>query len=112
MIESSYSNTRANLASLLDKATLENEIIVIQRRGKEPVAMISLSELEGLSETAHLLRSPKNATRLLKALSRAKSQEGKNQSLSDLEKEYKLNEKNTKRSRIPKRVSRRSKVLD
>ena len=37
------------------------------------MALVTASELSSLLETAHLLRSPKNARRLLKALHRAQS---------------------------------------
>jgi antitoxin YefM len=56
---------------LLDQVTHDREIVIIQRRGEEEVAMIASSELESLMETAYLLRSPANAERLLSALSRA-----------------------------------------
>jgi antitoxin YefM len=46
--------------------------------------MIPADELSGLLETAHLLRSPKNAERLLAALASAKSGKGKPQSLEAL----------------------------
>ena len=72
-IQSSYSNARANLAALLDRVTDNREIVVITRRGAEDVALVAASELAGLLETAHLLRSPKNAERLLTALNRAHS---------------------------------------
>lgn len=68
LIETTYSNARSNLASLLDQVTDDNEIVVINRRGRERVAMVSESELSSLLETAHLLRSPKNADRLDNAI--------------------------------------------
>lgn len=72
-IETTYSAARANLASLLDSATDDRDIVIIRRRGRGDVALIATDELEGLLETAHLLRSPKNARRLLTALERARS---------------------------------------
>ena len=68
----SYTEARANLASLWDRVVAEREPVVIHRRGKEDVAMIPASELDALLETAHLLRSPRNADRLLRALARAR----------------------------------------
>jgi antitoxin YefM len=87
-IQTTYSNARNNLASLLEKVTGEREIIVINRRGREDVALISAAELAGLLETAHLLRSPKNAQRLLKALHRAQSKTEKSESLEKLREEF------------------------
>ncbi len=45
----------------------------MRRRTGGDVAMIAADELESLVETAHLLRSEKNAERLHSALSRARS---------------------------------------
>ncbi len=47
--------------------------VILQRRGHEDLALLPASELAGLLETAHLLRSPKNAARLLAALTRSAS---------------------------------------
>ncbi|MFZ0254078.1 MAG: type II toxin-antitoxin system prevent-host-death family antitoxin [Gammaproteobacteria bacterium] len=71
----SYSNARATLASLCDEVSSTREPVIIRRRNAADVALVSAEELESLLETAHLLRSPKNAERLLKALARAASQE-------------------------------------
>ncbi len=71
--QTTYTNARANLASLLEQVTSNREIVIINRRGGEDVALVSAAELSGLLETAHLLRSPKNAQRLLTALRRARS---------------------------------------
>jgi antitoxin YefM len=64
---------RANLATLLKKVAADREIVIIDRRGSNSVALIAASELSSLMETAHLLRSPKNAQRLLTALRRAQT---------------------------------------
>ena len=73
MIKTTYSAARQNLASLLDQVTSDREIAIIKRRGHEDVALVSADELAGLMETAHLLRSPANARRLLTALRRAQT---------------------------------------
>jgi antitoxin YefM len=70
-IQTTYTQARDGLAKLLDQVTHNREVVVIQRRGEEEVAMIAASELESLMETAYLLRSPVNAERLLEALGRA-----------------------------------------
>jgi antitoxin YefM len=89
-IQTSYSTARANLASLLDKVTGNREIVIINRRGAEDVAMVSAAELSSLLETAHLLRSPANARRLLTALIRARGKKLKPQSLNQLRQEIGL----------------------
>ena len=68
-----YSKARAELARLCDKVAEDREVVYITRRTKENVALIASKELSSLLETAHLLRSPKNAQRLLTALNRALS---------------------------------------
>jgi antitoxin YefM len=58
-LNKSYSQARANLASLLETVTRDREIVITERRGREDVAMVAASELSSLLETAHLLRSRK-----------------------------------------------------
>ena len=87
-IETSYSQARENLKSLMDKAIDDREIVIVKRRSGGDVAMIAADELQGLVDSAHLLRSPKNAERLLMALVRATTDEMKPSALSSLEKLY------------------------
>jgi antitoxin YefM len=89
-IQTTYTQARASLAKLLDQVTQNREVVVIRRRGEEDVAMISAAELSSLMETAYLLRSPKNAERLLSALNRALKNEGDPKSLEDLRREVNL----------------------
>ncbi|MGL5074310.1 MAG: type II toxin-antitoxin system Phd/YefM family antitoxin [Waterburya sp.] len=63
-----YSNARNGLASLLDRVTKNSEIVLINRRNKPDVALISKEELDSLLETVYLLRSPANAQELFKAI--------------------------------------------
>ena len=86
-IETTYTAARANLAKLLDSAVEDREIILIRRRRGEDVALIAADELESLLETAHLLRSPKNAARLLSALQRALGNEGAAETIAGLRRE-------------------------
>lgn len=89
-IEFTYTSAREQLATLLDRVTKDREIVIIQRRGSEDVAMISADELVSLTETAYLMRSPENAERILSALARALKNQGKSQSLDDLRREVGL----------------------
>jgi len=72
-IETTYSQARGQLKTLMDRAIEDREVIVVRRRAGDAVAMIAADELRGLMETAHLLRSTKNAERLLTAIQRARS---------------------------------------
>lgn len=83
-IQTTYTHARAQLATLLDTVTKNREVVIIQRRGSEDVAMITADELAGILETAHLLRSPRNATRLLSALDRVKQGSGAHQTIEAL----------------------------
>jgi antitoxin YefM len=89
-IQTTYTQARANLADLLDEVTLNQEVVIVNRRGKDDVAMVSAAELSSLIETAHLLRSPKNAQRLLAALQRARGNKGARESLEHLRREVGL----------------------
>jgi antitoxin YefM len=85
-IQTNYTDARTRFAGLCDAATINREII-IQRRGAEDVALIAADELAGLQETAHHLRSPKNARRLLVVLERALQRSEKPESLKSLQNE-------------------------
>ncbi len=90
--ETTYSQARAHLAALCDEAISTREPIIIHRRGAEDVALIAADELRGLMETAHLLRSPRNAERLLTAAARARSQDLPAETVEDLRLELGLGE--------------------
>jgi len=90
--QTTYTRARANLAKLLDKVTKDREVVVISRRKGEDVALIAADELSSILETLHLIRSPKNAARLLSALKDAKARKGKSQSVRSLRREVGLGE--------------------
>lgn len=80
----SYSEARDRLASVWDETISSREPVIIDRRGHESIVLLPASEWQGLSETAHLLRFPANARRLLGALNRLDQGEGQELSLDDL----------------------------
>lgn len=85
--DTTYSHLRQNLASILDEVIDQQEIVIVRRKGGADVALLPASELAGLMETAHLLRSPRNAKRLLTALRRAKTAKLAPSSAQDLRRE-------------------------
>src|SRR5664279_6136434 len=85
--ETTYTSLRENLASFLDQVVDQQETVVVRRRGARDVALIPAAELAGLIETAHLLRSPRNAGRLLAALNRAGRRKAKPESVAELRRE-------------------------
>jgi antitoxin YefM len=92
-IQTTYTTARANLAKLCDEVAENQRVVIISRRGRHDVALVSATELSGLLETVHLLRSPKNAERLLTALQRAKSRKLRAKSVTTLRKELGLGKK-------------------
>jgi antitoxin YefM len=90
LTETTYTNLRQSLASVLDRVANDREVVIVRRRGEKTVAMVPADELMGLMETAHLLRSPKNAQRLLNALRRAVNRKGKPEPLEKLRRELGL----------------------
>ncbi len=71
MGNASYSHLRDNLAEVWDRVEDTQEPLIVTRRGHQDMAILPADELEGLRETAYLMRSPKNAKRLLEAIVRA-----------------------------------------
>ena len=63
-----YSQVRSNLAKTMDKVCDDHSPIIITRKSQRSVVMISLEDYQALEETAYLLRSPKNARRLLESI--------------------------------------------
>jgi antitoxin YefM len=72
-LQTTYTDARARLAFLLDRAGDDRETVIITRRDHGDVALVAADELRSLEETAHLMRSPANARRLLEALERSLS---------------------------------------
>lgn len=71
MGNATYSYLRENLADVWDQVEDTQEPVILKRRGHQDLALIPADELASLTETAHLLRSPRNAQRLLEAIARA-----------------------------------------
>jgi antitoxin YefM len=90
MTETTYTNLRQSLASVLDRVSNDHEVVIVRRKGDIKVALVPADELAGLIETAHLLRSPKNARRLMTALRRAASGKGKPELMAKLRREMGL----------------------
>lgn len=64
-----YSSARQTLAATMDSVCDDHSPIIITRKNKRSVVMLSLEEYNSLAETAYLLRSPKNAVRIFQAIS-------------------------------------------
>jgi len=87
-----YTDARQRLAELWRLVEEDREAVIITRHGHEEVALVSAAELASLQETAHLLRSPASARRLLRALDRALAGGGTRRSVEELQRELGLGE--------------------
>jgi antitoxin YefM len=78
-----YSQARSNLAKTMDKVCDDHTPIIITRKNQRSVVMISLEDYESLEETAYLLRSPRNARRLLESIAELESGGGVERELTE-----------------------------
>ena len=69
----SFTEARNNLKEVFDRAYFDNDEVIIHRKGRESVVVISLDEYNSLKETNYLLESPKNREILLRSLSDARN---------------------------------------
>ncbi|MEI7820767.1 MAG: type II toxin-antitoxin system prevent-host-death family antitoxin [Verrucomicrobiota bacterium] len=72
----SYTAARENLAATMDKVCDDHAPIVITRNREQAVVMMSLADYEALEETAYLLKSPKNAKRIMSAITQLDAGKG------------------------------------
>ena len=73
MTTTTYSQLRERLAEVWDQVEDTQEPVIVTRKGHQDLAILPAEELSSIRETAHLLRSPKNARRLVESLERALS---------------------------------------
>ena len=78
-----YSHTRQNLAEIMNKVAEDRAPVVITRQAGQPVVMMSLQDFNALEETAYLMRSPKNAKRLMESIEQLATSGGKAKELID-----------------------------
>lgn len=76
-----YTHARAHLSETMDRVNEDHVPLMVTRQKGEPVVMISLSEFNALEETAYLLRSPKNAERLINSVNSLRAGKAKARSL-------------------------------
>jgi len=76
-----YSDTRANLADVMDKVVRDKTPVVVTRQKHEAVVIVSLADWNAMEETLHLLSSPGNAQRLRDAVSALEAGQGEERDL-------------------------------
>jgi antitoxin YefM len=64
----SYTKARENLANTMERVCDDHNPLIITSKSKRPVVMLPLEDYQVMEETACLLRSPKNAKRLLESI--------------------------------------------
>jgi antitoxin YefM len=79
----SYTAARSNFAKTIEKVCDDHAPIAITRKGEGAVVMMSMEDYEALEETAYLLRSPKNARRLLESIVELEAGRGKERELAE-----------------------------
>ncbi len=76
-----YTFVRNNLAKTLEKVCDDHDPVIVTRQNQNSVVIMSLDDYESLTETAYLLRSPKNAHRLIRSIADLDSGKGKQREL-------------------------------
>ena len=71
-----YTAARQNLAKTMDKVCKDRAPVIITRKTSNSVVIMSLEDYEALEETAYLLRSPKNARRLIESVAQLENGKG------------------------------------
>jgi antitoxin YefM len=67
----SFTEAREKLATVMDQACDDRAPVIITRQKKPSMVLLSLDEYEAMQETLHLLRSPRNAERLMESIEAA-----------------------------------------
>lgn len=63
-----YTQARKNFTETMNRVCTDHTPLIITRQNEKPVVMMSLDDYNAIEETLYLLKSPKNAARLAKAL--------------------------------------------
>jgi len=77
-----YSHTRQHLSDVMNKVGDDRAPVLITRQNGSPVVMMSLEDYNALEETAYLLRSPRNAKRLIDSIEQLITQGGTERELA------------------------------
>lgn len=72
-----YTTVRATLAKTMDRVTENHEPILITRQKGAAAVLMSIEDFEAWRETAYLLRSPRNARRLGRAIAQIEAGKAK-----------------------------------
>ncbi len=76
-----YTEARETLAETIRRVCRDHTPVIITRKREDSVVMIAQEDYDALTETAYLLRSPKNARRLLDSIRELDAGKGKERHL-------------------------------
>ncbi len=77
----SYAEASENLEAMIDKVVADRAPLAITLERGQGAVLISASEWVSIEETLYLLRSPKNAQRLLKSIAELEAGDGETHDL-------------------------------
>jgi len=72
----SLNEAKNNIKAMFESVFLDNEEVIIHRKGRESVVVISLDEYNGLKETKYLLKSANNKKHLLASINELRAGKG------------------------------------
>ena len=78
-----YTEARETLAETIRRVCQDHDPIIITRKREDSVVMIALDDFESLTETAYLLRSPRNTRRLLDSIKELEEGKGIQRALAE-----------------------------
>ncbi len=78
-----YTSARGNLAHTMQQVCENHEPVIITRKNNQAVVMMSLDDYEAMNETAYLMRSPKNAKRLMRSIEELEGGKGTERDLAE-----------------------------
>lgn len=81
MKSKTYTEAREKLSDIIEKVCEDHDPMIITKRRDKAVVVISLEDYESMEETAYLLRSPRNAQRLLESIKELEEGRGKERKL-------------------------------
>ena len=76
-----YTEARETLAATIRRVCRDHVPVIITRKREDSVVMMAQEDYDALTESAYLLRSPKNARRLLDSIRELESGKGQERQL-------------------------------
>lgn len=76
-----YTDARKELKNVMDRVINDAEEIVVTRKNREAVVVVSLDTWNSIQETMHLLSTPNNASRLRASIHQLDAGEGETRDL-------------------------------